>query len=353
MPTTPTRPTPARPGRLGQGRRRRAHKNGQQLDLNIILFRGGGLELPTQFVVSELNKVGFTATTTVQPFATAQGSVQRRPAQPRLVRLLRRRPLPAQHLGQLERHRRRVQLVALQQPGRRQADRQGQHDPDDTSRDALYEQVGTTLMRTPSTCRCGTSTAPSRCLHRQGPAPDAQRLHHLPLRDRRLTRWPFVLRRLASVIPVLLGSPSWRSSHPPDTRRPGQGDPLRVQRDAEQIDQLRVQLGLDQPLWKQYLDFLGQLRRGDLGTSYLTQNSVRARAVLPSAEHAGAHRSGAARGHRRRGAAGLVAGTRPNSLFRQGGPGGVVPRGRGAVLLPRAGDGAAVQRRPRLAAGHR
>ncbi|MFI5707565.1 ABC transporter substrate-binding protein [Kribbella sp. NPDC051620] len=49
-------------------------KNGQKLDLNIILFSGGGLELPTQFVVSELQKVGFNATTSVQPFATAQAS---------------------------------------------------------------------------------------------------------------------------------------------------------------------------------------------------------------------------------------------------------------------------------------
>jgi peptide/nickel transport system substrate-binding protein len=49
-------------------------KNGQKLALNIILFSGGGFELPTQFVVSELDKVGFTATTSVQPFATAQGS---------------------------------------------------------------------------------------------------------------------------------------------------------------------------------------------------------------------------------------------------------------------------------------
>jgi len=49
-------------------------KNGQKLALNIILFSGGGFELPTQFVVSELNKVGFTATTSVQPFTTAQGS---------------------------------------------------------------------------------------------------------------------------------------------------------------------------------------------------------------------------------------------------------------------------------------
>ena len=49
-------------------------KNGKKLELEILLFSGGGFELPTQFVVSELNKVGFTASTKVQPFATAQQS---------------------------------------------------------------------------------------------------------------------------------------------------------------------------------------------------------------------------------------------------------------------------------------
>ncbi len=49
-------------------------KNGKKLALEVILWSDGGMELPTQFVVSELNKVGFTASTTVQPFATAQAS---------------------------------------------------------------------------------------------------------------------------------------------------------------------------------------------------------------------------------------------------------------------------------------
>jgi peptide/nickel transport system substrate-binding protein len=49
-------------------------KNGKKLELEIILYSDSGMDLSTQYVVSELNKVGFTATTTVQPFATAQGS---------------------------------------------------------------------------------------------------------------------------------------------------------------------------------------------------------------------------------------------------------------------------------------
>ncbi len=49
-------------------------KGGEKLHLEIILFEGAGLELPTQFVVAELTKLGFTANTQVQPFATAQES---------------------------------------------------------------------------------------------------------------------------------------------------------------------------------------------------------------------------------------------------------------------------------------
>src|ERR1700679_3362471 len=36
---------------------------------------------------------------------------------------------------------------------------------------------------------------------------------------------------------------------------------------ATQLAQLRHQLGLDQPVWGQYLDFAAQAARGDLGTS--------------------------------------------------------------------------------------
>jgi ABC-type dipeptide/oligopeptide/nickel transport system permease component len=42
----------------------------------------------------------------------------------------------------------------------------------------------------------------------------------------------------------------------------------------EQIANLRAQLGLSKPLWQQYVQFLGQLFHGDLGTSYVTQNTV-------------------------------------------------------------------------------
>ena len=57
------------------------------------------------------------------------------------------------------------------------------------------------------------------------------------------------------------------------------GDPSKVLVSAdtatpEQIAQIRAQLGLDQPLYKQYVDYLGDLVHGDFGESYQTRQPV-------------------------------------------------------------------------------
>ncbi len=56
------------------------------------------------------------------------------------------------------------------------------------------------------------------------------------------------------------------------------GDPARViagvLASQQEVDRLRTRLGLDQPLWRQGLIFLGDLVQGDLGTSARTSNSV-------------------------------------------------------------------------------
>ncbi|BAS27273.1 peptide ABC transporter permease [Limnochorda pilosa] len=52
------------------------------------------------------------------------------------------------------------------------------------------------------------------------------------------------------------------------------GDPVEVMMAGQgtvtqqQIDQLRAEMGLDEPLWRQYLLFLGGLARGDIGISF-------------------------------------------------------------------------------------
>ncbi len=56
------------------------------------------------------------------------------------------------------------------------------------------------------------------------------------------------------------------------------GDPARViagvLASEQEVERLRTRLGLDEPLWRQGVIFVGDLVRGDLGTSARTSNSV-------------------------------------------------------------------------------
>ncbi|WP_448613912.1 ABC transporter permease [Modestobacter sp. URMC 112] len=85
----------------------------------------------------------------------------------------------------------------------------------------------------------------------------------------------FVLHRLAASIPVVLGITvvAFLLIHmvPGD---PAQAILFGSNASPDQIADLRAQLGLDQPLWQQYLTFMGNLLQGDLGTSYVTNNPV-------------------------------------------------------------------------------
>jgi peptide/nickel transport system permease protein len=44
--------------------------------------------------------------------------------------------------------------------------------------------------------------------------------------------------------------------------------------DPAQLQELRDRFGVDKPLWRQFADYLGQLLRGDLGTSYVYNRPV-------------------------------------------------------------------------------
>lgn len=121
-------------------------KNGQQLSLDILLFSGGGLELPTQFVVSELKKVGFTAQTTVKPFATVAtesnqgvqnlGAFGYYGADPYLLNIWVNSD--AIKTGFNWSHYSNPQIDAMIAKANVTADEQ--------ARDALYENISTTLM---------------------------------------------------------------------------------------------------------------------------------------------------------------------------------------------------------------
>ena len=85
----------------------------------------------------------------------------------------------------------------------------------------------------------------------------------------------FALRRLLAAVPVLIGVTiiAFLLIHLIP------GNPAKVilfgsQATPQQIANLTTQLGLNNPLWQQYADFIGQLLHGNLGTSYATQTSV-------------------------------------------------------------------------------
>ena len=57
------------------------------------------------------------------------------------------------------------------------------------------------------------------------------------------------------------------------------GDPIEVRVGErgiapERLAQLRHEYGLDQPLWKQFLNYESQVLQGDLGSSVVTHDSV-------------------------------------------------------------------------------
>ena len=85
----------------------------------------------------------------------------------------------------------------------------------------------------------------------------------------------FILTRVSLVIPTFLGVTFLTFL----LIRLVPGDPIEVRVGErgippERLAQLRHELGLDQPLWQQFLDYIGGVLSGDLGTSLVTRNPV-------------------------------------------------------------------------------
>ncbi|OZI18704.1 glutathione ABC transporter permease [Bordetella genomosp. 9] len=84
----------------------------------------------------------------------------------------------------------------------------------------------------------------------------------------------YVLKRLLMAVPTLLGVLTIVFV----IVRIAPGDPAIVilgeNATREAIEQLHRQLGLDMPLWRQYLDFMGSVLTGDLGRSMITNRPV-------------------------------------------------------------------------------
>jgi len=84
----------------------------------------------------------------------------------------------------------------------------------------------------------------------------------------------YIIRRLLQMIPITLGIITliFALIHliPGDPAVQIAGEGAR----PEDVAQVRKALGLDQPLWKQYVTYLGNLAKGDLGVSFRTGTSV-------------------------------------------------------------------------------
>jgi ABC-type dipeptide/oligopeptide/nickel transport system permease component len=84
----------------------------------------------------------------------------------------------------------------------------------------------------------------------------------------------YVARRVLVAVPTLLGAATVSFL----LMRLIPGDPARViagvNATPEDVTRIRHQLGLDQPVWRQYLEFVGNLFRLNLGTSTRTGQPV-------------------------------------------------------------------------------
>lgn len=85
----------------------------------------------------------------------------------------------------------------------------------------------------------------------------------------------FLLKRLATLLPTLLGITVVAFG----LIRLVPGDPIAIMMGERALDEatharLMHELGLDQPLWRQYLDYLGGLLQGDLGQSLVSREPV-------------------------------------------------------------------------------
>ena len=87
---------------------------------------------------------------------------------------------------------------------------------------------------------------------------------------------PFLIRRIAGLILVVLAAPM--VVFLALTLVPGDPAALMLGQDTtpEKVAELHHRLGLDLPVWRQYLDVMGGLVQGDLGTSYQQGRSVSA-----------------------------------------------------------------------------
>ncbi|UCH26930.1 MAG: ABC transporter permease [Trueperaceae bacterium] len=89
-----------------------------------------------------------------------------------------------------------------------------------------------------------------------------------------MNTWQYVARRLVQLVPTLFGLLILIFA----IARIMPGDPVRLalgpEATQEQVEAFRRELGLDQPLWRQFVSYVSGLAKGDFGTSIRTFRSV-------------------------------------------------------------------------------
>jgi len=89
-----------------------------------------------------------------------------------------------------------------------------------------------------------------------------------------MSRWTYFAKRLVLSIPVILFGTTITFF----VIYAGPIDPayaiLGQQATPERVEEIHRQLGMNQPLWQQYIDYLGRVLQGNIGESFLAKAPV-------------------------------------------------------------------------------
>jgi peptide/nickel transport system substrate-binding protein len=121
-------------------------KNGQPLQVEILIQSSNGFDLPTQFVVSQLKAVGISATTSSQPFLTAAQSYNQGVQNLSAIFYYDVDPYLLKNLVTTEQIQSGFNWAHYSNPAVDAGIAQANATIDDTTRTAQYQQVTRTLM---------------------------------------------------------------------------------------------------------------------------------------------------------------------------------------------------------------
>jgi peptide/nickel transport system substrate-binding protein len=122
-------------------------KNGQPLELEILIQASNGFDLPTQYVVSQLKAVGFSTKTTSQPFLTAAASYNQGVQNLSAIFFYNVDPYMLKTLASSEQIKSGFNWAHYSNPSVDAAIEKANSTVDDAARTAQYQQITNTLMQ--------------------------------------------------------------------------------------------------------------------------------------------------------------------------------------------------------------